>query len=121
MGNEAFKLPNLTKPQPSGPYRESLVPAITYSTGAGDAGKIPVLGPDGKLDPSFGGGSGPTPSMTFSASPSVVEIGSTVASVTLNWTLSNITAISQIITGSGIIGSVSINPGTLTYLVTGPF
>jgi hypothetical protein len=59
--------------------------------------------------------------MTFSASPSVAEIGSTVALVILNWTLSNITATSQVITGSGITGSVSVSPGTLTYLVNGPF
>jgi hypothetical protein len=53
-----FKIPRRDQPYPSGPYKETLVDAITSSSGAADASKVPVLGPDGLLDPSFGGGGG---------------------------------------------------------------
>ena len=53
-----FKIPRRDQPYPSGPYRETLVDAITSSSGAADASKIPVLGPSGTLDPSFGTGGG---------------------------------------------------------------
>jgi hypothetical protein len=59
--------------------------------------------------------------MTFSATPSVAEIGSSVPSVDLSWTLANITAVAQVITGTGIVGSVSVPPGTYAYVVNGPF
>ncbi len=41
---------------PNGPYQSTLAPAITKSVGAASAGSIPVLGANGQLDPSMGGG-----------------------------------------------------------------
>jgi hypothetical protein len=37
-------------------FKEYAVPLVETSRGAQDADAIPRLGPDGKLDPSFGGG-----------------------------------------------------------------
>lgn len=39
----------------------------------------------------------------------------------LSWTLANITAVTQVITGTGIVGSVSVPPGTYACVVNGPF
>ena len=69
----------------------------------------------------MGGGSGPTPSVSVSATPSVAEIGSSVPSVILDWVILNTVAASQVITGTGISGSISIAPGLTTCTVGGPF
>ena len=50
---DSFKIPSLTKPYPSGPYSETLTGAVPSTTGPADAGKVPILGPSGQLDPSF--------------------------------------------------------------------
>jgi len=53
-----FKILKLLQPNPQGPLTEGLVGAVTISQGSADAGKVPLLGSDGKLDISVGGGGG---------------------------------------------------------------
>lgn len=61
------------------------------------------------------------PVVVLSNSVGNAEIGSSVASVTLSWTL-NEAVTSQTLTGPNIPGgSTTVPPGTTTYLVTGPF
>lgn len=53
-----FRSVKLTKPSPSGPFREQLVDAVDFSAGSPDAGKLVVLNAAGQIDTSMGGGGG---------------------------------------------------------------
>lgn len=96
-----------------GPYLEFLTDAVSYSRGSADAGKFVLLNADGSIDPTLI--YTPPVITSFTNNINTVEIGSSVASVTLNWTL-NKTVTSQTLTGVG-----SISPSLRTWTFTGPF
>jgi hypothetical protein len=98
MTTPDFQSTKLTKPNPSGPYKEQLVDAVHTSAGVADAGKLVVLNALGQLDPSMGGGGGST---DFSD----LTTGTNNTGQTL--TVGNTSALT--FTGSGIINASKIN------------
>jgi hypothetical protein len=124
MGNSNFiPIWTVLADYPNGPYQKTLAPAITKSLGPASAGSIPVLGANGQLDPSFGGGGSYIyPTVSLSVTPSQVEVATTMRNCTLNWTV-NKTMTFQTLTGDPSLipsGSVDITPGTTFFVSNGP-
>jgi hypothetical protein len=126
-------------------WKQDVAPLVSVSSGAPDAGSIPLLREDGKIDNSMLPDTGPIDSKevvynqvyptvydaldallyvhpqitSFTNNVGVREVGSTVSSVTLNWTYNKTEMTTQSLTGSGAPSPLDIALRTCT--ITGAF
>ena len=121
MANSLY-VPLRSLPYPGGPYSEALTGAVYHSSGPADYGKVPLLGPNGKLDPSFGGGGGGALTVTMSNDVGTVEMLTVVPRVNLSWVPSLVEDLTQTLAGPDIPGgSVVVPSGIQAYAVNFTF